>query len=168
MPGSTINITSADVSTSTKTLLARITFQSKQKKNKLLGAYKNLEIEMPNIRTPPNQRNQNPELIHQQNLPPVIIIDQPPIEPIGKPIQPPPVLPQQLLSLQQPLQQPSQPPNLDPMAYALITKLDNFISKEDDTQVWLNNVEKAIAANGWNDAQAMQAISYFFKDTTNS
>ncbi|KAG9292326.1 hypothetical protein G9A89_000800 [Geosiphon pyriformis] len=36
---------------------------------------------------------------------------------------------------QQPLQQPPQQPNLDPMAYAPIVKLDNFISKEDDTQI---------------------------------
>ncbi|KAG9284152.1 hypothetical protein G9A89_022926 [Geosiphon pyriformis] len=51
------------------------------------------------------------------------------------------------------------------MAYAPITKLDNFTGKEDDAQVWLNDIEKAIAANEWNDAQAMQAIPYFFKDT---
>ncbi|KAG9305474.1 hypothetical protein G9A89_021192 [Geosiphon pyriformis] len=68
---------------------------------------------------------------------------------------------------QQPLQQPPQQPNLDPMAYAPIAKLDNFTGKEDDAQVWLNDVEKAIIANGWNDAQAMQAIPYFFKDTAN-
>ncbi|KAG9294411.1 hypothetical protein G9A89_001916 [Geosiphon pyriformis] len=51
------------------------------------------------------------------------------------------------------------------MAYAPITKLDNFTGKEDDAQIWLNDVEKAIAANGWNNARAIQAISYFFKDT---
>ncbi|KAG9295359.1 hypothetical protein G9A89_013388 [Geosiphon pyriformis] len=56
---------------------------------------------------------------------------------------------------------------IHPIAYALITKLDNFTGKEDDTQVWLNDVEKAIAANGWNDAQAIQAIFYFLKDTAN-
>ncbi|KAG9294721.1 hypothetical protein G9A89_008200 [Geosiphon pyriformis] len=54
------------------------------------------------------------------------------------------------------------------MAYAPIAKLDNFTGKEDDTQVWLNDVEKTIAANRWNDAQAIQAIPYFLKDTTNS
>ncbi|KAG9305755.1 hypothetical protein G9A89_005153 [Geosiphon pyriformis] len=54
------------------------------------------------------------------------------------------------------------------MAYAPITKLDNFTGKEDDTQIWLNNVEKAITANRWNDARAMQAIPYFLKDTANS
>ncbi|KAG9297231.1 hypothetical protein G9A89_015482 [Geosiphon pyriformis] len=46
---------------------------------------------------------------------------------------------------------PPQPFNLDPMAYAPIAKLDNFTSKEDDAQVWLNDVKKAIVANGWND-----------------
>ncbi|KAG9307413.1 hypothetical protein G9A89_017242 [Geosiphon pyriformis] len=81
----------------------------------------NSEIETPNIQTPPNLNNPNPELINQQNLPPVI--------------------PQQLL---QPSAQQQQQPNLDPIAYAPIAKLDNFISKENDTQVWLNDVEKAI------------------------
>ncbi|KAG9291144.1 hypothetical protein G9A89_013016 [Geosiphon pyriformis] len=38
-PRNIINIASADASTSTKTPLAKIAFQSKQKKNKLLGAY---------------------------------------------------------------------------------------------------------------------------------
>ncbi|KAG9290255.1 hypothetical protein G9A89_022231 [Geosiphon pyriformis] len=54
------------------------------------------------------------------------------------------------------------------MAYTPIAKLDNFTGKEDDAQVWLNNIEKTITANGWNDTQAMQAIPYFLKDTTNS
>ncbi|KAG9302633.1 hypothetical protein G9A89_007337 [Geosiphon pyriformis] len=54
------------------------------------------------------------------------------------------------------------------MAYAPITKLDNFTGEEDDAQVWLNAIEKAITANGWNNAQAMQAIPYFFKDTADS
>ncbi|KAG9285488.1 hypothetical protein G9A89_000167 [Geosiphon pyriformis] len=69
---------------------------------------------------------------------------------------------------QQLLQQPPQPPNLDPMTYAPIVKLDNFTGKEDDAQVWLNDIEKAITANRWNNAQAIQAISYFLKDTTDS
>ncbi|KAG9301343.1 hypothetical protein G9A89_018015 [Geosiphon pyriformis] len=107
----------------------------------------NPEIETLNIQTPPNLRNQNPELINQQNLPPL---------PLQQPGQ------------QQLLQQPPQPPNLDPMAYAPIAKLDNFTGKEDDAQIWLNDIEKAIAANGWNDAQAMQTIPYFLKDTANS
>ncbi|KAG9300353.1 hypothetical protein G9A89_009977 [Geosiphon pyriformis] len=106
----------------------------------------------------------NPE----QNLPPVIIINQPPINPIAEPIQQPLQLPLQQPRQQQLLQQPPQPPNLDPMVYAPIAKLDNFTGKEDDTQIWLNNIEKAITANGWNDARAMQAIPYFLKDTTNS
>ncbi|KAG9291643.1 hypothetical protein G9A89_022062 [Geosiphon pyriformis] len=109
----------------------------------------NLEIETPNIRTLPNQRNQNPELINQQNLPPVI-------------------LPPQLPGQQQLLQQSPQPPNLDPMAYTPIVKLDNFTGEENDAQIWLNDVEKTITANGWNDTQAMQAILYFLKNTTNS
>ncbi|KAG9290075.1 hypothetical protein G9A89_010381 [Geosiphon pyriformis] len=84
----------------------------------------------------------------------VIIIDQPPIE----------LIQQQQILLQQPLQQPFQPsqqPNLDPMAYIPIAKLEKFTSKKDDAQEWLNNVEKAITANEWNDARAMQAIPYF-------
>ncbi|KAG9301475.1 hypothetical protein G9A89_006572 [Geosiphon pyriformis] len=114
MPESTINITLADVFTSTKTLLARIDFdyhlisQISEPSQDLEDS----EIQTPNIRTPPNQRNQNPELINQQNLP-----------------------------------LPPQPPNLDPIAYAPIAKLDNFTGEEDDTQIWLNDVEKTIAAN---------------------
>ncbi|KAG9299625.1 hypothetical protein G9A89_020796 [Geosiphon pyriformis] len=112
----------------------------------------NPENENLNIQMPPNQRNQNPELINQQNLPPVIVIDQLPINPIAEPIQQPLQLPPQQPGQQQLLQQPPQPPNLDPIIYAPITKLDNFMGKENDTQIWLNNVEKTIAANGWNDA----------------
>ncbi|KAG9293294.1 hypothetical protein G9A89_007540 [Geosiphon pyriformis] len=186
IPGSAINISSTDAFSSTTTsVFGQFSFQSRQKKTELLEPYEftyqhliteNLEVETPNIQTQqqlenpkiktpnirmsPNQRNQNPELINQQNLPPVIVIDQLPINPVAKPIQ-------------QPLQLP---PNTqynnncfnNPMTYAPIAKLDNFTGKEDDTQVWLNNIEKAIAANGWNDAQAMQAIPYFLKDTANS
>ncbi|KAG9285171.1 hypothetical protein G9A89_004386 [Geosiphon pyriformis] len=191
-PESTINIVSADASTSTKTLLARIAFQRAYSdyfegfksrlsiplgfqspphqpdfgtefnyQNPILEDWniqtqqhlENLEIKMPNIRILPNQRNQNPKLINQQNLPLVIVINQPPINPIAKPIQQP---------LQLSFQQlPSQPPNLDPITYIPIAKLDNFT-------VWLNDIEKAITANRWNDAQAMQAIFYFLKDTANS
>ncbi|KAG9303512.1 hypothetical protein G9A89_018408 [Geosiphon pyriformis] len=53
------------------------------------------------------------------------------------------------------------------MVYAPIAKLDNFTGEENNTQVWLNDVEKAITANGWNDTRAMQAISYFLKNTAN-
>ncbi|KAG9295580.1 hypothetical protein G9A89_003883 [Geosiphon pyriformis] len=123
----------------------------------------NPEIKTPNIRMPPNQRNQGPELINQQNLPLVIVINQPPFNPIVEPIQQPLQLPSQQPRQQQLLQQPSQPPNLDPMAYAPIAKLDNFTGEEDDTQIWLNDVEKAITANGWNDARAMQYQSLINK-----
>ncbi|KAG9288498.1 hypothetical protein G9A89_015704 [Geosiphon pyriformis] len=54
------------------------------------------------------------------------------------------------------------------MAYTPIAKLDNFTGEENDTQVWLNDVEKAITTNGWNDTRAMQAIPYFLKNTANS
>ncbi|KAG9291722.1 hypothetical protein G9A89_012007 [Geosiphon pyriformis] len=54
------------------------------------------------------------------------------------------------------------------MAYAPIAKLDNFMGKKDDAQIWLNDIEKAIVANGWNDTRAMQAIPYFLKDTADS
>ncbi|KAG9296127.1 hypothetical protein G9A89_011980 [Geosiphon pyriformis] len=54
------------------------------------------------------------------------------------------------------------------MAYVPIMKLNKFTGKENNAQVWLNDVEKAITANEWNDARAIQAISYFLKDTANS
>ncbi|KAG9304857.1 hypothetical protein G9A89_000770 [Geosiphon pyriformis] len=122
----------------------------------------NLEIETPNHQ---RQNNPNPELINQQNLPSVIVINQLPINSIAELIQQPLQLPPQQPVQQQLLQQPPQPPNLDPMAYTPIAKLDNFTSKEDNAQVWLNNVEKPITANRWNNAQAIQAIPYFLKDT---
>ncbi|KAG9303677.1 hypothetical protein G9A89_018574 [Geosiphon pyriformis] len=65
---------------------------------------------------------------------------------------------------QQPFQQPQQQlqqPNLDLMAYVPIAKLKKFTGKKDDTQIWLNDIKKAIAANGWNDQRALQAILYF-------
>ncbi|KAG9293197.1 hypothetical protein G9A89_010534 [Geosiphon pyriformis] len=40
------------------------------------------------------------------------------------------------------------------MAYASIAKLDNFTGEENDAQIWLNDIEKAITANGWNDDTA--------------
>ncbi|KAG9299227.1 hypothetical protein G9A89_013875 [Geosiphon pyriformis] len=49
-------------------------------------------------------------------------------------------------SQQLPLQQLQQP-NLDPMAYAPIAKLKKFTGKENNTQVWLNDVKKVITAN---------------------
>ncbi|KAG9284108.1 hypothetical protein G9A89_022882 [Geosiphon pyriformis] len=54
------------------------------------------------------------------------------------------------------------------MAYALIAKIEKFTDKEDNAQVWLNNMEKAIAANGWNDTRAIQAIPYFLQNIANS
>ncbi|KAG9298171.1 hypothetical protein G9A89_005439 [Geosiphon pyriformis] len=92
----------------------------------------NPEIETPNIRMPPNQRNQGPKLINQKNLPLAIVINQLPINSIAEPIQQPLQLPPQQPGQQQLLQQPLQPPNLNPMAYAPITKLDNFTGEEDD------------------------------------
>ncbi|KAG9299790.1 hypothetical protein G9A89_013150 [Geosiphon pyriformis] len=53
------------------------------------------------------------------------------------------------------------------MAYAPIAKLEKFTGKEDDAQAWLNDIEKVIVANGWNDTRAMQAIPYFLQDTAN-
>ncbi|KAG9284805.1 hypothetical protein G9A89_003728 [Geosiphon pyriformis] len=103
---------------------------------------KNPKIETLNIRTPLNQDNQNSE----QNL-------QPLQQPIHQPQQP----------LQPPIQQ--QQLNLDPMVYTPIAKIDNFTSEENNAQVWLNDIEKTIAVNGWNDARAIQAIPYFLKNT---
>ncbi|KAG9290554.1 hypothetical protein G9A89_020924 [Geosiphon pyriformis] len=54
------------------------------------------------------------------------------------------------------------------MAYAPITKLDKFNGKKDDTQVWLNDIAKAITVNNWNDARAIQVIPYFLQDTTDA
>ncbi|KAG9306857.1 hypothetical protein G9A89_005758 [Geosiphon pyriformis] len=166
-PGSAINISSTDTFTSTATsAFGRFPFQnfgisdpweaaeSEKKKEKSEDQeftyqhpitenpeqqLENLEIETPNIRTLPNQRNQGPELINQQNLPPVIIINQPPINPIAELIQQPLQLPPQQPGQQQLLQQPPQPPNLDPMVYAPIAKLDNFTGEENDAQIWLND-----------------------------
>ncbi|KAG9291315.1 hypothetical protein G9A89_021817 [Geosiphon pyriformis] len=93
-------------------------------------------------------------------------------------INPAPPIDEQQQQLLQPSQQPQQPlqeqqqqlqqPNIDLMAYALIAKLEKFTSEKDDAQMWLNDVKKAIIANGWNNARAMQAIPYFLQDTTNS
>ncbi|KAG9294230.1 hypothetical protein G9A89_021589 [Geosiphon pyriformis] len=44
------------------------------------------------------------------------------------------------------------------MAYAPIIKLEKFTSEKDNTQIWLND----------NNMKALQAISYFLQDTTNS
>ncbi|KAG9306842.1 hypothetical protein G9A89_005743 [Geosiphon pyriformis] len=110
----------------------------------------NLEFETPNFQTPinPNLKNsenatsniqtlQNSKQINQNNLPLNIVINQPPIDPIAKPIhqliqqphqpnQPP---------LQQPAQQPLQPPPQQfqqlvqqQMAYTPIAKLENLLA----------------------------------------
>ncbi|KAG9305641.1 hypothetical protein G9A89_022563 [Geosiphon pyriformis] len=124
----------------------------------------NPEIETPNIQPLPNQNNQNSNLINQPDLPPVIIINPPPVEPIGQPPQQPhQQIQQSLISFQQPPQS-----NLDPIAYAPIAKLEKFTDKENDAQAWINDVAKAITANNWNDARTMQVILYFLKDTADS
>ncbi|KAG9305662.1 hypothetical protein G9A89_022584 [Geosiphon pyriformis] len=64
--------------------------------------------------------------------------------------------------------QPPQQINMDPMTYTPIAKLEKFTEEEDNTQIWLNNIEKTIITNGWNNARALQAILYFLQDTTNS
>ncbi|KAG9297630.1 hypothetical protein G9A89_011145 [Geosiphon pyriformis] len=87
---------------------------------------------------------------------------------INLPLAPPNAQQQQQpqpLSQQQIQQQPQ--PNLDPMVYTPIAKLEKFTSKEDNAQVWLNDIEKAIAANGWNDIRAIQVIPYFLQNTAN-
>ncbi|KAG9289707.1 hypothetical protein G9A89_014442 [Geosiphon pyriformis] len=140
MPRSTINIISVNTSTSTKMPLARIDFNhhlisqilEPSVPEKLLNQKKK-KTRIRNLIT--KTQNQNSKLSHQQNLPPVIVIDQPPIKPISEPIQPLQVPPQQLLLLQQLQQQPPQLLNLDPMVYAPIAKLDNFTSKEDNSLI---------------------------------
>ncbi|KAG9301280.1 hypothetical protein G9A89_012663 [Geosiphon pyriformis] len=54
------------------------------------------------------------------------------------------------------------------MAYAPIAKLEKFTGKDDDAQVWLNDVEKAITVNRWNNTRALQTIPYFLQDIANS
>ncbi|KAG9304599.1 hypothetical protein G9A89_020163 [Geosiphon pyriformis] len=53
------------------------------------------------------------------------------------------------------------------MAYASITKIEKFTGKENDAQIWLNDIEKAITANGYNDNRALQTIPYFLQNTAN-
>ncbi|KAG9306881.1 hypothetical protein G9A89_002550 [Geosiphon pyriformis] len=143
----------------------RFPFQSRQKKTELLGPYgeyfkgfnsrSSISLGLRSSPPPPDfgisdlwetaesekeKKSEDQEFTYQNP-----IIESPEVE-TPEPLQLPP---------QQLLQQSPQPPNLDPMAYAPITKLDNF-------------TEKAIAANGWNDARAIQAIPYFLKDTANS
>ncbi|KAG9291081.1 hypothetical protein G9A89_012953 [Geosiphon pyriformis] len=95
----------------------------------------NLEIETPNFQMQYNQNNQNPNINNQQHLSPVIGINPSPAPPNAEQQQQSQLLPQQ--NQQQPQQQP--------MAYAPITKIKKFTGEENNTQVWLNDVEKAIA-----------------------
>ncbi|KAG9302466.1 hypothetical protein G9A89_006430 [Geosiphon pyriformis] len=154
--GSTINI--INTATTNMTMpLNRILFQkitdskeeesSNQEVNKQNLILEHSEIKTLVNQTPENQNNQNSNIINQHLSP---VIQQQP----------------QLLPQQQIQQQPQ--PNLDPITYTPIAKLEKFTSEENDAQVWLNDVEKAIAVNGWNDARAMQAIPYFLQNTTNS
>ncbi|KAG9305534.1 hypothetical protein G9A89_003597 [Geosiphon pyriformis] len=66
-------------------------------------------------------------------------------QPLQQPQQlppPPPPLP----SLPPPLLLPP-PPLIAPMVYAPIAKIEKFTNEEDNAQMWLNNVKKAIAIN---------------------
>ncbi|KAG9294570.1 hypothetical protein G9A89_008049 [Geosiphon pyriformis] len=149
--GSTINITSTDFGTASPWEIMESEEKQEKEKEEFKNQEftyqnlipKNLKVETPNLQTqqnlnlkspeirtlniqaPLNQDNPNSGLINQQNLFPVIVIDQPPVEPIQ----------QQYIPLQQSLQQllqPSQQPNLDPMAYAPIVKLEKFTGEKDD------------------------------------
>ncbi|KAG9302673.1 hypothetical protein G9A89_007377 [Geosiphon pyriformis] len=51
---------------------------------------------------------------------------------------------------------------------AITTTSTTTTTTNHSTNVWLNDVKKAITANKWDDVKAMQAISYFLQDTTNS
>ncbi|KAG9303868.1 hypothetical protein G9A89_005778 [Geosiphon pyriformis] len=156
-PGSAINILSTDTFPSTTTsAFGRFPFRIKTPNLQTQQQLENLEIKTPNIRTPPNQRNQGPELINQQNLPPVIVINQLPINPIAEPIQQPLQLPPQQSGQQQLLQQPSQPPNLDPMAYAPIAKLDNFTGTFQDAVTCARDF-KSVESEA-NHAQAVNLV----------
>ncbi|KAG9291662.1 hypothetical protein G9A89_022081 [Geosiphon pyriformis] len=139
---------------------------------------KNPEFGTPNVQTQQENpkietlniqalQNQNPEVINQ-HLFLVIVIDQPLVKPIGQPIQIPNQQNQQPLLVPPQQQQQLSPQQQQQMTYAPITKLDKFTGEKDNTQVWLNDVEKAITANGWNDARAMQTIPYFLKNTADS
>ncbi|KAG9288999.1 hypothetical protein G9A89_015548 [Geosiphon pyriformis] len=108
----------------------------------------NLEIETPNFQTQQNPTLENPEIKtpnfqmqYNQNNQNSNINNQ------------------QHLSSQ---------PQQQPMAYTPIAKIEKFTGKKNDAQVLLNDVEKAIVTNGWNDTRAMQAIPYFLQNTANS
>ncbi|KAG9288617.1 hypothetical protein G9A89_006718 [Geosiphon pyriformis] len=154
-PRSTINIINT-ATTSATTPLNRIPFQSKQKKTELLRTYGDyferfkLQSPMPSeIQLSPPQpdfgavssweitdseeKKSSDWKVNKQNL----ILEHSEIKtPVNQTLE------------NQNNQNPDQShPNLDPMAYAPIAKLKKFTGKKDDAQVWLNNVEKAIATN---------------------
>ncbi|KAG9302307.1 hypothetical protein G9A89_008798 [Geosiphon pyriformis] len=150
-PGSAINILSTDFGTATLWELSEekekkesedqeFTYQNPITENlevetPNLQTQQNLNLENPEIKTPniqplPNQNNQNSNLINQPNLPPVIVINPLPVEPIGQPPQQPH---QQIQQPLVPLQQSPQP-NLDPMAYAPIAKLKKFTGEKNNPQ----------------------------------
>ncbi|KAG9299979.1 hypothetical protein G9A89_009707 [Geosiphon pyriformis] len=54
------------------------------------------------------------------------------------------------------------------MAYASITKIEKFTSKEDNVQVWLNDMEKAITANGWNNNREFKIAFLEYFNNNNS
>ncbi|KAG9306623.1 hypothetical protein G9A89_004820 [Geosiphon pyriformis] len=97
---------------------------------------KNLEIETPNIRTQQNQKNQNFDLINQPNIPPNIVIDHPPIDPIVKPIQ--------------------------QTTLAIITATTTAIAATTTTKRKPNGLR----IHHQDDTRALQAISYFLKEIT--
>ncbi|KAG9295051.1 hypothetical protein G9A89_017845 [Geosiphon pyriformis] len=139
-PKSTINISSVDTFTSNATSTFRqFSFQSKQRRAELLGPY---------VMESKEEESEDQEFIYQNP-----ILEN--LKPIQQPQQP----------LQQPIQQqfqPLPPQQQQQMAYTPIAKLEKFTGEEDDTQVWLNNIEKAITANGWDDAKNFNAFKLAF------
>ncbi|KAG9297060.1 hypothetical protein G9A89_001544, partial [Geosiphon pyriformis] len=121
-PGSAINITATDASTSHATsIFGQFPFQSKQRKEDLLGLYgtyfKDLSYNL--------QCHQDFDLCYCNQ-----ISEPRPLQSLQLPQQP---LPQSQQQLQQPLQ-----PNLDPITYAPIAKLEKFTSEEDNAQDTVN------------------------------
>ncbi|KAG9302022.1 hypothetical protein G9A89_021066 [Geosiphon pyriformis] len=57
--------------------------------------------------------------------------------------------------------------NEEKMATAYIAKIPEFTGKDNNTslQEWLNKVQKAEDANGWNAARMLKAIPYFLQGT---
>ncbi|KAG9295796.1 hypothetical protein G9A89_009025 [Geosiphon pyriformis] len=57
--------------------------------------------------------------------------------------------------------------NEEEMATAYIAKISKFMGENNDTssQEWLNKVQKAGDANGWNAARMLKAIPYFLQKT---